>query len=72
MTSRRQHRRLDDVEAKADTRNTAPLLSIVDPEQDPNPPHRFNSEEAANQWFEERDQDPILVVYEPVPERKQK
>lgn len=71
MSTRRQHRRLDKIEQQTDT-DSGPLVSFVDPGQEPDPPKNFQSEEAARSYFDGREEDPMLVIFAPVPEEKQK
>lgn len=71
MSTQRQHRRLDKIKQQTDT-DSGPLVSFVDPGQEPDPPNNFQSEEALRSYFYGRDGDPSLVIFAPVPEEKQK
>jgi hypothetical protein len=71
MSTRRQHNRLDKVEKQTGV-DPGPLVSFVDPQRESDPPHQFQSEEAARSYFEEREEEPTLVIFAPIPEDKQR
>jgi len=71
MSTRRQHRRLDKIEEQTDS-DPGPLLVCVGPSLEPDPPHSFQTTEACEDYFEDREGDPTVVVFSPVPEDKEK
>ena len=70
MSTRQHHNRLDKVEKQTGA-DPGPLVSFVDPGQEPNPPKNFQSEEAARSYFDEREEEPTLVIFAPIPKDKQ-
>jgi len=69
MSTQRQHNRLDKIENRVDTKSCR-LVSFVDPQLEHDPPKSFQSEEDAHSYFDEREEEPMLVIFAPRPEDK--
>ena len=70
MSTRQRHRRLDDVESQTGA-DSGRLVTVM-PGQEPDPPSSFPSEEAARSYFDEREEEPTLVILDPIPDDKKK
>lgn len=64
--------RISNLEDKHDRPAPRPLVAIVIPDQEPDPPNRFKSEAALEAWFSEEGRERSVVVILPSkPEREQ-
>ena len=63
------NRRISDLESTHGSPRPRPLVAIVMPAAEPDPPNQFESREALEAWFSEEGREPpVVVIFPPKPE----
>jgi len=64
--------RITHLEDKHGAPRPRPIVAIVIPDQEPDPPNRFKSREALEAWFSEEGRErPVVVIFPPKSEREE-